>query len=296
MSMLLDKLGLISLCIFLCSLVLICISCQELTEGCTDSFASNFSISADEDCCRIEEECCCRYPSLSLNLFYKGRAEDSLSQVSTNIRLGQFYALDNLPDSIRIDSFSLFISNIQVINTADSDSVRLFETLEVSFIDANGEEQIISLEDNIVLVQMPIFSYNVGTYRSDISYDEIAFDIGLSPEIASIDPGSVDNDHPLGDEYTTLYDTISTRFLTGRVGFSLTNGIEERTFSQEIDLFSSESCQFLTPISIQKGSNLDIAMRINVLDIFKGIIFDVSTTDAESIINNNLASSISILE
>jgi hypothetical protein len=296
MSKLLDKQKALSLSIFLCSLVLICFSCQELTNGCTDSFASNFSISADEDCCLIEEECCCTYPSLTLNLFYKGRAADTLSQSSTNIRLGQYYALDNLIDSIRIDSFSLFISNLQAINTTDLDTVRLFETLELSFIDANGVEQVTSFEDNITLVSMPTFSFDIGTYSSDIAYDEVTFDIGLEPDLATIDPNSVDNDHPLGDEYTILYDTTNARFLTGRLGFTLTNGLEEQSFSHEIDGFSSESDQFLTPISIDKGEDLDILMRINVLDIFKGIIFDVSSTDVESIINNNLASSISVLE
>lgn len=296
MSMLLDKQKGISLGIFLSSLILICISCQELTNGCTDSFARNFSITADEDCCIVEEECCCAYPSLNLNLFYKGRAADTLSQSSTNIRLDQYYALDNLTDSIRIDSFSLFISNLQVINTTDLDTVRLFETLELSFIDANGVEQVRSFQDNIALVSMPTFSFNIGTYSSDIAYDEVNFDIGLNSDLAAINPNTVDNDHPLGDEYAILYDTTRARFLTGRLGFTLTNGLEEKSYAQDIDVFNSESDQFLTPISIEKGQDLDILMRINVLDIFKGIIFDVSSTDAESIINNNLAPSISVLE
>lgn len=279
-----------------CNLVLICISCAEPEVGCLDALASNFDIEADQDCCLIEEECCCTFPSMSLNLFYKGTETDTLSDAATNIRLATYYPLENATDSIRIDSFSLFISNLQLISSLDSDTLQLFETLELSFLDSNSEEQVASFPDNIALVSIPTFSFDIGTFRSDIEYDEVSFDIGLRPELATIDPSSVDNGHPLGEEYTILFDTLSSRFLTGRIGFSLKRGVEERFFSQEVDSFISSSQMFLNSVAIEKGEDLDILMRINVLDIFKGIIFDVPIEDVGSIIDENLTSSISILE
>ena len=277
-------------------LVLISISCADPEEGCIDVLARNFDLEADLDCCLVEEECCCTYPSLRLNLFYKGTATDTLGQAATNIRLDQYYPLENLTDSVRIDSFSLFISNLQIISNTEADTLQLIESLELSFIDAEGEEQSSSFQDNIALVSMPAFSVDIGTYRSDISFDEVLFDIGLRPALASIDPTSVDNNHPLGGEYTVLFDSTTMRFLTGRIGFTLKNGEMEQVYAQNLDPFKSDSEQFLSPISINKGENLDILMRINVLDIFKGIIFDIPSDDAALILNENLTSSISVLE
>ena len=90
MSMLQDKFSFTSLRIgtlFCLYLGFVCISCSEPTEGCIDALASNFELEADIDCCLIEQECCCNYPILDLNLFYKGRAEDALSDPTTNIDL-----------------------------------------------------------------------------------------------------------------------------------------------------------------------------------------------------------------
>lgn len=280
---------------FFCT-VLLCFSCADPEVGCIDALASNFDLEADQDCCLVEEECCCNFPSLTLNLFYKGTAADTLTQAATNIRLQEYYPLDNLTDSIRFDSFSLFVSNIQVIDNAEVDTLRVIETLELSFLDGNGEEQVSTFQDNIALVRMPTFTFDIGTYRSDIDFDEIRFDLGLREELATIDPSSVGNNHPLGDEYTVLFDTTSQRFLTGKIGFSLKRDTFERAIVQNVDPFRTDSEQFLVPNTIDKGRDLDILMRINVLDIFKGIIFDTPNEDIGSIINQNLVESISILE
>ncbi len=285
-----------NLTLFFFCFVWICLSCADPEIGCIDALARNFDLEADQDCCLVEEECCCTFPSLSLNLFYKGTATDTLTQAATNIRLDEYYPLDNLMDSIRIDSFSLFVSNLQIIDNTELDTVRVIETLELNFLDVNGEAQVASFQDNIALVRMPTFRFNIGTYRSDIDYDEVSFDLGLREELATIDPSSVGNDHPLGDEYTVLFDTTGQRFLTGKIGFSLKRDTFERVVVQTVDPFRRDSEQFLLPISINKGEDLDILMRINVLDIFKGIIFDISNEEIDSIIDDNLIESISILE
>ena len=272
-------------------------SCTEPEEGCLDVLASNFEIDADSDCCTDDsEECCCNYPSLRLNLFYKGTATDTLSDANTNIRLDTYYPLENLTDSIRIDSFSLFVSELTPIDNNAIDTLRLFESLQIESLDANGNRQVTTFQDNIALVAMPLFQFTLGTYRSGISIDELSYNIGLQPDLATVDPSSVSNDHPLGGDYTVLYNSLSQRYLTGRVGFTLKRGVNELEMVEELTSFTPRSQQLATPIVFAKGVTLDILMRINMLDLFKGIIFDISTSEIPVILDDNLNTSIFISE
>jgi len=278
-------------------LVALLFSCTEPEEGCIDVLASNFEINADDDCCAdTQEECCCTFPTLRLNLFYKGVATDTLSNASSNIRLDTYYPLDNLGDSIRIDSFSMFVSDLTPFDNIAGDSLSVIEILEITTIDGDGQTITNSLQDNIALVEMPLFQFTVGTFRSDISIDEISFNLGLGPNLVNIDPTSVDNDHPLGNEYTVLFDNTAMQYLVGRIGFTLKRGLEERIIVQNLESFESFSEQFVNPTFVDRGSTLDIRMRINILDVFKGIVFDIPNVEIPVLINENLSTSISILE
>jgi len=273
------------------------LNCTETEEGCIDVLADNFEINADDDCCAdTQEECCCTFPDLRLNLFYKGVAADTLSNAASNIRLDTYYPLDNLEDSIRIDSFSLFVSDLTPLDNIASDSLNVMETLEISTVDGNGETIINSFQDNIALVEMPLFQFTIGTFRSDIPIDEIRYNLGLVPGLANIDPTSVDNGHPLGSEYTVLFDDTAMQYLVGRIGFTLKRGTEEQAVVQNLESFETFSQPFVNPALVDRGSTLDIRMRINILDIFKGIVFDIPIMEIPDLINENLGTSISILE
>lgn len=271
-------------------------NCAEPAEGCIQIAASNFDVSADIDCCRKEGECCCTFPAMSLNFFYKLNTGDTLANPATNFKIGRYYPLENSLDSIRIDSFQLFVANTRPLNSTLEDSLQVIENIRLLSADGLGGTVEASYPDNLALIDFENFRYTLGTYQSTLTYDKFNYSLGIPEYLARVEPNDVLDAHPLGGEYTVLYVDEDRRYISGRVGFRLKRAQEERFVVHEITNSTQIEQELSLPTSIEKGSELRIVMRINTLDVFKGIIFDVPNEDIGLIINDNLISSISILE
>lgn len=111
------------------------VCCTETSDGCLDTTARNFDVTADDDCCLDLDECCCIYPDLDLEISYKQRAADTLENADTNFDLETFYTLEDSQDSIRIDSFFLFIHQVKPINLTLVDSICVRETIDFTQLD-----------------------------------------------------------------------------------------------------------------------------------------------------------------
>jgi len=283
-----------------CCLPALCVlnifGCAEAEEGCLDITASNFDITADQDCCRDDDECCCTYPNMSLSLFYKLTSTDTLDQGISNFRLNQFYPLDNGIDSIMIDTFTLFVSNLSPNNSISLDSVDIIETISTETISQQGAVISNSFEDNVTLINFRQFRFPLGTYSSDLTVDQVDINLGLPEEISGFSPDDILEGHPLSDDYTQLFDENSGIYQSVRILFNIKSAEEQRPVVFTSTINSLISYQLDNPFAIVKGENLEILMRINVLDVFKGIIFDVPNEDIDLIINENLSQSVSILE
>jgi len=270
--------------------------CTETDDGCLDSTASNFDVSADDDCCLVEEECCCTYPDLELELFYKQKASDTLLKSETNFKLETFYALVNSQDSIKIDTFELFISQVKPINLTLVDTICVLESIEYTQLNVGGDSELLRVEDNIALIDGLQFRFDLGTYQSDLDVEQVDCTLGLSEEIAQIDPDNIVTSLNLGNTYNYLFNESRASFPSMRVKFTLKSADQQRIITQELSFEERLTFTFASPIVNNKGANLSLLMRINVLDVFKGIIFDVAIEDIDLIIKANLASSVSIIE
>ena len=270
--------------------------CTETDDGCLDATARNFDVTADDDCCIVAEECCCTYPDLQLNLAYKQKAADTLSVSSSNFKLGTFYALENTQDSIAIDTFQLFLSQIKPINFTSLDTICVLETIDFTKTNTAGDIIASRVEDNIALVDGLQFSFDLGTYQSDLDVEQVDLTIGLSDELSQINPDNITTNNNLGDTYNYLFNKISGAFPSMRVKFTLKNTDKQRIITRDFTFEEHLSTIFTTPIVNKNGQDLSLLLRINVLDVFKGIIFDVEIEDIDLIINTNLASSLSLIE
>jgi hypothetical protein len=270
--------------------------CTETDDGCLDSSASNFDVTADKDCCQVEEECCCTYPNLSLVLFYKQRAADTLSASNTNFKLETFYAIENSADSISIDTFELFISQVKPINLNVTDSICVLESIEYSALNTEGETEVFSIEDNVVLIDAFLFSFDIGTYSSDLDVEQVALTLGLSNEMAQINPDNIITNNNLGSTYNFLFNENLGLFPSMKVKFTIKSGDQQRIISRELAFRERLSFTLSNPIINENGSDMSLPLRINVLDVFKGIIFDVANEDIDLIVSNNLVSSVSLIE
>ena len=74
-------------------------SCYEPVEGCLDIAAVNFNASADEDCC-------CEYPTLRIQLIQRFETLVDLSAKAYTNNLGQVFRLDNAVLYLHRFSFS----------------------------------------------------------------------------------------------------------------------------------------------------------------------------------------------
>lgn len=281
---------------FFIFLTIYLLSCKAPNDGCLDSTASNFDVEADIDCCDIESECCCTYPDLKLDLSYKLTATDTLSDALTNFKIGTLYPLVNSADSIMIDTFELFVSGFKPINLSLSDTIFVLETIDYSQVDADEETIALSVEDNIALINGTQFTYDLGTYSSDIEIDQINYSLGLSTILSQIDPDEITNDNNLRNSYNYLFNELTASFPSMRLKMTLKGADKERVITRELHFEEPIFTSFLTPVLIEKGEDLTIPLRINVLDVFKGIIFDVENEDIDLIIRENLTSSIIIIE
>jgi len=239
---------------------------------------------------------CCTYPDLQLNLAYKQKAADTLSVSSSNFKLGTFYALENTQDSIAIDTFQLFLSQIKPINFTSLDTICVLETIDFTKTNTAGDIIASRVEDNIALVDGLQFSFDLGTYQSDLDVEQVDLTIGLSDELSQINPDNITTNNNLGDTYNYLFNKISGAFPSMRVKFTLKNTDKQRIITRDLTFEEHLSTTFTTPIVNKNGQDLSLLLRINVLDVFKGIIFDVEIEDIDLIINTNLASSLSLIE
>lgn len=272
---------------------LLSFACTEPTEGCLDITASNFDIEADDDCCLSEEECCCSYPNLVVDLIYRLSEADTSN---TNFELSQYYEIENTTDSIRIDTFQFFITGLRPRSVSGMDSITVRETIDVSTQNIAGESVQFSVEDNIILVDCNQFSYTIGTYQSDLEIDQLDFTLGLPSVIAQINPDDISNDNNLKNSYAPLFDEDLGRFPSIKLNFALKSNDKERIIARELNFQQLLTNIFVTAVPINKGQELSFLLQLNVLDVFKGIIFDIQNEDIDLIINENFENSISIIE
>ncbi len=281
------------------TLILICIAgfyaCSEPDMGCLDALSSNFDLEADQDCCVRADECCCTYPNLSLGITYKLTSQDSLDDPRTNFKLGDCYPLDNLTDSIQIDTLQFFIYGLKPHNSALLDSICVTEIMEYNRANTSDETEVLSIEDNFALIDGIQFRYDLGTYQSDLETDRIDFTIGLPENIAQINPDDIITDNLFKNTYSDLYDQAEGIYASIRINITIKSGEKQRNIIETYIYEQFTSTSLLNPLVVSKGDDLNILMRINVLDIFKGTIFDVSNEDLQLIITNNIENSISIL-
>jgi len=271
-------------------------ACSEPEMGCLDALSSNFDIAADQDCCLRADECCCTYPNLSLDLSYKLTNLDALDDPRTNFKLGDLYPLDNLIDSIQIDTLQFFIYGLKPYNTTLLDSICVTEEMEYNAINSSGDVELFSVEDNFALIDCTQFSYDLGTYQSDLETNRVDFTIGLPEIIAEINPDDIITDNTFKNIYSDLFDETTEIYASIRINITIKNGDKQRNIIETFE-YEQFSSKFLnSSLIVSKGEELNILMRINVLDIFKGTIFDISNEDLLLIIMNNIESSISILE
>lgn len=174
--------------LYILTIVFFATACGEKKEGCLDIIAANFDASADNDCC-------CTYPNLVMNVTHK--FDEDLT-----FRLDSAYTYNGI-DSFVVKDMSLLFSKVHPIK---DDVIYLTEdTIHINIDDNQGAERL-EIEDNFVLVKPNRFRYEIGTFSKPDTYDEIELTFGLGGDLERIVPDSVyATEHILQSEEDSIW-------------------------------------------------------------------------------------------
>ncbi len=269
-----SKLPLYFSILVLCSLF----GCYEPTEGCLNIDAVNYDVTADDPCSG-----CCTFPGLSLRVQHVIRLPDD----TVSFQYGRLYPSEvNSLDSFVVDRARYFISDLKLVKD-NNEAVGVIDSLLLGF--ANGDSA--TVEDNFAKLDRDIFqSRKIGTVLTEGVVEEVTFTFGLDEfllqnEITSTIPVG----HPLNTSSDSLIFEEGTGYIPNllivrRDTFSSTDSLVFRFF-EPVQI----SLPLETPFVVEKGFDISLTLKVDYLDWFKGVDFEVDDFQAmEEKIRNNL--------
>lgn len=162
--------------------------CFVPKEGCLDIAAVNYNASADEDCC-------CRYPNLVLNV---AQSYDTLSYQRGGLYRGYNGQI------FRIENIVFYLSEFQAIKSGIA--YTMGDSLDFKTYDfANNDTIVRNFTDDYTLIRRSPFLNTVATFREDGIFQSIACRLGFSDAANKIIPALTPANHPLRIQEDTLW-------------------------------------------------------------------------------------------
>lgn len=257
-----------SLCVVL---TILAVSCYTRKEGCLDTLAANFDVTADDPCGQ-----CCIFPSLSLEVTHN--AGDTLlntKAIYTN-QLNQKY---------QILDIRYYLSGF-VLSPAGQPNVRIREVIQNntgSVIEYN-DMHICRIADKVI---------KVGTVRSFGRFDTLSFDLGLSDKVLSNEFTGLPSDHVLLKNNRLNDEAGNIVFATlkyvhvkpdKRDTINLSFGASSDRFDIRVD----------STLVTQKGSHIIYRLKTDYLKILIDADLDKSPENIKTTAGKNLRAAIGV--
>ncbi len=258
----------------LCLLVLP--SCLEKEEGCRDVNATNFAADAERDC-----ENCCTYPNITFEIDHAVQQTD----IDTFLRYGDTIMFEDkilyfLETSFYINGVSLNGTDQTIVI---SDQITLTDRAENTNL----------ITDDIAIISRDInsFSYDIGSFSGQGNYEELNFQLGLTPVQAATDPSTIATTHPLSSS-NGLFSLPDSNYVFTRL--RLVNVVNDDTL--QYDLTTPVNITLPYEVTVNRGFDVDIPIKVNYLKWIEGINFADNPNTTNAIIVGNLANAFSIDE
>jgi hypothetical protein len=161
-------------------------SCISPVEGCLDTSATNYNVMADQNCC-------CTYPSLQLNLQYQaGNAPFSPSTIYT----------DAAGNEYRITRIAFYLSEIGLVKDGNhfiaKDSIWLYRG-------TMGQTDSVLTQKNVRLVNRTGFNISAGTFIETGEFTHLRFRFGLPEEMNNNKYSLYRRGHPLAIQIDSMH-------------------------------------------------------------------------------------------
>ncbi len=248
-------------------LMLVSLASCDRVEGCLDSRASNFDVSADKDCC-------CTYPIFNLRIYPTLNADTYSPVLFKEDAIGTVY---------QVNDYRMYFSGIRLVRD-DSVEFEIIDGLNVSLLDAEAVEISEELKDDYLCITPSVLTYEVGAIIAAGNFDKIRFYIGLDSVANSLSPSSFDEDHALADKTPSMYQNDSL----GYTFFSSTVVLERGDTVRSTLLTSPKMVEVDFPVNISANFDFELNLEMNLEALFEGVSFltDDENTIQGKIVNN----------
>jgi len=247
-------------------------ACLPKEDGCRDVFATNFAADADTDC-----EDCCNYPDLTFEIDH-AVGDEGLSYNDT---------LDFDNKTFQITQTAFYIYDVFLNNATEE----LRITDQRTFTDRSGNSVV--LTDDVTLISRDIqsFSYDIGNFQGQGTYDQLNFTVGLSTTLSANAPATLPTTHPLSSN-RGLFTIPDSNYVFTRLGV-INLPIEDTI---RYDLMTPLNITLSYPVTIDRGSDLVIPIKIDYQKWLEGINFAADMAITRQIIADNIQNAFSIRE
>ncbi len=247
-------------------------ACLEKEDGCRDVDATNFAANAEEDC-----EDCCTYPSIFFEIDHAAG--------DTSLRYGDTIIFED--KLINILAVSFYINGLSLTGADQTITV----TDQITLTDRDGNENMTIDDIAIISRDIASFSYEIGSFRGSGDYVELNFQQGLTAIQEATNPASVPSTHPLAPS-NGLFDLPDSTFVFTQI--SLVDLLNEDTL--EYNIKNPVNINLPYTVTIDRGFNLTIPIKVDYLKWIEGINFADSADITQQTIVANLSNAISIRE
>lgn len=247
-------------------------ACLEKEDGCRDVSATNFAADAEIDC-----EDCCTFPNITLEI------EHAVGD--TLLRYGDTVEFDN--KSINFLETSFYINGISLNGTDQN----LIISDEITLTDRAGNSNLITDDIEIISRDISNFSYDIGTFRGEGTYEELSFQAGLTSIQAATNPASVTSTHPLSSS-NGLFELPDSSYVFTRLRLvNLANGD-----TLQYNINTSVNINLPYAVTVERSFDLTIPLKVDYLKWIEGINFADDPEVTTQIIVSNLSNALSIRE
>ena len=243
-------------------------SCYQKVEGCLDISAANFQVESDI-------HCCCKYPNVTLSVYYKfGDLDMSIDSIYYN----QF------DQAFKINDLRFFVSTFQLEKEMEA-RYGISDTLR--FSDSGPHNEI--LPDDIILVDQKNNSplYTVGSFRKSGDFESFSFDIGLPYILSGLDNDDFNSSHVL--YYTEEKMRKNDHFVDFDI--SLIKNPTTNPDTVQIQLLEIVTdLTFDTLFYATPGNNINLAIELDYEKMLAEVNFD---EDDENIMSSKIVTNLS---
>ena len=248
-------------------------SCQQPTLGCLDVKATNFDVTASDQC----TDNCCSYPFLKLQVDHLWGTE--------KFSLNKKYAFGT--DSIEFLSFQMYLSDFQLTTSNNKittviDSVALFQI----------KDTIKALSNFTLMGKNNGFEFNIGKFDKPDKYTKVKFQIGLNDIVNKTIASKMPSSSPLSIKADSMYINASNTYIFNKLIIARKN--TKDTLQLFITTPSTIDLSIVKTLSFTEGFDAAIPLRINYLQFLNGVDLSKPQNDIKAKIVSNTAAAFSI--